>query len=167
MLQRIQEIDWGGELIFTVLHAHVKLAQYPQWCILTEFLIVQLKLTRYAKIQKKILHTDIMSWYQTKLLRNQNQRVLKLKETKRELFTWLRTLICRCINTPVKKQYINTLFEMAVYHKKREATIINFLSFISIDIKGFPFNFGGKIFTGFEMSDLESYTSWFFHYFAT
>ena len=77
------------------------------------------------------------------------------------------TLICRCINTPVKRQYINALFEMAVYHRKRVATIINFLSFISIDIKGFPLNFGRKILTGFEMADLESYTSIFFHYFTT
>ena len=36
--------------------------------------------------------------------------------------------------------------------KKRVATSINFLSFISIDIKGFPFDFGGKIFTAFEMT---------------
>ena len=56
---------------------------------------------------------------------------------------------------------------MAAYHRKRVATIINFLSFISIDIKGFPFDFGRKIFTGFEMSDLESYTSRFFQYFNT
>ena len=77
------------------------------------------------------------------------------------------TLIFRCINTPVKKQYINALFEMAVYHRKRVATIINFFSFISIDIKGFLFNFGRKIFTGIEMTDLERYTSRFFHYFAT
>ena len=69
-----------------------------------------------------------------------------------------------CIHTPVKRQYINALFEMAVYHRKRVATIFNFLSFISIDIKGFPFNFGRKIFTGFEMSDLESYTSTFFKF---
>ena len=68
----------------------------------------------------------------------------------------LLTLICKCINTPVKKQYINAIFEMAVYHRKRVATFINFLSFISIDIKGFPFNFGRKIFTGFEMTDVES-----------
>ena len=72
------------------------------------------------------------------------------------------TLICRCINTPVKRQYINALFEMAVYHRKRVATIINFLSFISIDIKGFPFNFGRKIFTGFEMTELQSWSISFF-----
>ena len=56
---------------------------------------------------------------------------------------------------------------MAAYHRKRVATIINFLSFISIDIKVFPFTFGGKIFTHFEMTDLESYTYTFFHYFTT
>ena len=54
------------------------------------------------------------------------------------------TVICWCINTPVKRQYINALFEMAVCHRKRLATIINFLSFISIDIQGFPFDFGKK-----------------------
>ena len=59
----------------------------------------------------------------------------------------LCTLICSCINTPVKRQYVNAHFEMVVYHRKRVATIINFLSFISTDIKGFPFNFGRKIFT--------------------
>ena len=58
--------------------------------------------------------------------------------------------------TPVKRQYINAFFEIAFHYGKRAATIINFLSFISIDIKGFPFNFGGKIFTGFEMTELES-----------
>ena len=83
------------------------------------------------------------------------------------VFNSYTTVICRCINTPVKRQYINALFEMAVYHRKRVATIVNFLSFISIDIKGFPFNFHRKIFTGFEMADLESYTSIFFHYFTT
>ena len=41
------------------------------------------------------------------------------------------------------------------------------MSFISIDIKGFSFNFGRKIFTGFEMAELESYTSTFFLYFIT
>ena len=51
---------------------------------------------------------------------------------------------------------------MAVYHRKRVGTIINFLSFISIDIKGFPFNFGRKIFTGFEMTELESWSISFF-----
>ena len=56
---------------------------------------------------------------------------------------------------------------MTVYHRKRIATIINFLSFISIDIKGFTFDFGRKIITGFEMTDLENYTSIFFHNFTT
>ena len=51
---------------------------------------------------------------------------------------------------------------MAVYHQKRIATIINFLSFISIDIEGFPFDFGRKIFTGFEMTELESLSTTFF-----
>ena len=72
------------------------------------------------------------------------------------------TLICRCINTPVKRQYINALFEMAVYHRKRVATFINFLSFISIDMEGFPLNFGRKIFTGFEMTELEIWSISFF-----
>ena len=66
------------------------------------------------------------------------------------------TLICRFINTPVKRQYINALFQMAVNHRKRVATFINFLSFISIDIQGFSFNFGRKILTGFEMKELEN-----------
>ena len=56
---------------------------------------------------------------------------------------------------------------MAVNQRRRVATILNFLSFISIDIKGFSFNFGRKIFTGFEMAELESYTSTFFLYFIT
>ena len=73
----------------------------------------------------------------------------------------------KSIHTPVKRQYINALFEMAVYHRRRVATILNFLSFISIDIKGLSFNFGRKIFTGFEMTELESYTSTFFYYFTT
>ena len=58
------------------------------------------------------------------------------------------------IHTPVKRQYINALFEMAVDHRKKVTTIVNFLSFINIDIKGFPFDFGRKIFTGFEMTEL-------------
>ena len=62
----------------------------------------------------------------------------------------------RSIHNPVKRQYINALFEMAVYHRRRIATILNYLSFISIDIKGFSFNFGRKISTGFEMAELES-----------
>ena len=56
---------------------------------------------------------------------------------------------------------------MAIYQRRRVATILNFLSFISIDIKGFPFDFGRKIITGFEMAELESYTSTFFLYFIT
>ena len=44
---------------------------------------------------------------------------------------------------------------MAVYHRKRVATFINFLSNIGIDIKEFPFNFSRKIFTDFEMTELE------------
>ena len=73
----------------------------------------------------------------------------------------------KCIHTPVKRQYINALFEISVYQRRKVAIILNFLSFISIDIKGFSFNFGRKIFTGFKMADLESYTSIFFHYFTT
>jgi len=46
--------------------------------------------------------------------------------------------------------------------QKRVATIINFLSFISIDIKGLPFNFGRKVSTGFEMTELESWSISFF-----
>ena len=38
------------------------------------------------------------------------------------------------------------------------ATILKFLSFIGIDIKWFSFNFGGKIFTGFKMEELESWS---------
>ena len=45
---------------------------------------------------------------------------------------------------------------MVVYYRNKVATIINFMSFISVDIKGFPFIFGRKIFTGFEMRELES-----------
>ena len=51
--------------------------------------------------------------------------------------------------------------------EKWEATDFNFLSFIYIDVKGFSFKFGQKIFTGFEMPDHESYTSTFFQYFTT
>ena len=57
---------------------------------------------------------------------------------------------------------MNAHFEMAVYHRKKVATIINFLSFISIDIKGFSFNFGRKIFNGFEMTELQSLSISFF-----
>ena len=87
------------------------------------------------------------------------QTFLSLLEAQKVLETKCRngyTLICKCINTPVKRQYINAHFEMAVYHRKRVATIINFLSFISVDTKRFPFNFGKKIFTAFEMTELES-----------
>ena len=77
------------------------------------------------------------------------------------------TVMDKSIHTLVKRQYINALFEMAVYHRNRGATIINFLSFISIDIKGFSFNFGQKLLTGFEMAELERYTSTFFLYFIT
>ena len=79
----------------------------------------------------------------------------------------LFTVMDKSIHTPVKRQYINALFEMAVYHRRRIGTILNYLSFISIDMKGFSFNFGRKIFTGFEMAELESYTSTFFLYFIT
>ena len=65
------------------------------------------------------------------------------------------TQMDKSIHIPVKRQYINAHIEMAVCHRKRVATIINFLSFIIIDIKGFPFNFGRKIFTAFEMTELE------------
>jgi len=75
---------------------------------------------------------------------------------------WKSTVICRCINTPVKRQYINAFFETAVYHRKRVATIINFLSFVSIDMKGSAFDFGRKIFIGFEMTELESWSISFF-----
>ena len=37
--------------------------------------------------------------------------------------------------------------------RKRVATDFNFLSFIYIGVKGFSFNFGKKIFTGFKMPD--------------
>ena len=73
----------------------------------------------------------------------------------------------KSIHTPVKRQYINALFEMAANQRRRVATILNFLSFIDFDIKGFSFNFGRKTFTGFEMAELENYTSTFFLYFIT
>ena len=56
----------------------------------------------------------------------------------------------------MKKIIYKTLFEMAVYNRRRVATLINFLSTTSIDVKEFSFNFGRKIFTGFEMAELES-----------
>ena len=65
-------------------------------------------------------------------------------------------MIVNCIHTPVKRQYINSLFEMAVYHRRRVPTILNFLLFISINIKGFSFNFGRKIFPCLEMAEFES-----------
>ena len=54
------------------------------------------------------------------------------------------TLICICIHTPVKRQYINTFFETTKNDRKRVATDFNFLSFIYIDVKGFSFKFGKK-----------------------
>ena len=72
-----------------------------------------------------------------------------------------------CICIPVKRNYKKALFEMAVYDRRSVATPINFWSLISIDVKGFLSNVGRKVFTGFEMLDLESYTSKFFHYFIT
>ena len=51
---------------------------------------------------------------------------------------------------------------MAVNKRRRVATILNFLSFINIDIKGLSFNFGRKIFTDFEMAELESWSISFF-----
>ena len=66
------------------------------------------------------------------------------------------TVMDKSIQTPVKRQYIDALFEMAVNQRRRVATTLNFLSFINIDIKGFSFNFGRIIFTGFEMAELES-----------
>ena len=73
----------------------------------------------------------------------------------------------KSIHTPVKRQYINALFEMAINQRRRVAAILNFLSFIDIDIKGFSFNLGRKIFTGFDMAELESYASKFLPYFIT
>ena len=58
----------------------------------------------------------------------------------------------KSIHTPVKRQYAQ--FEMAVCHRRRVATTLNFLSFISIIMKAFLFNFGRKIFTDFEMAEL-------------
>ena len=45
--------------------------------------------------------------------------------------------------------------------RKWEATYFNFLSFIHIDIKGFWFNFGQKIFTGLEMLELKIWSIFF------
>ena len=41
----------------------------------------------------------------------------------------------------------------------RSVMPINFWSFNFIDVKGLPLQFGNKIFTGFEIADLESWTS--------
>ena len=73
----------------------------------------------------------------------------------------------KCIHTPSKRQYINALFEMAVYQRRRVATILNFLSFIDIDIKKFSFNFGRKIFTDFEMPYLISLIIWLKNWFVS
>ena len=51
---------------------------------------------------------------------------------------------------------------MAVCHRRRVATTLTFLSFISIVMKGFLFNFGRKIFTDFEMAELENWSISFF-----
>ena len=77
------------------------------------------------------------------------------------------TLICICIHTPVKRHYINTIFETTKNDRKRVATDSNFLSFIYIDVKGFSLTLGKRKFTGSEMPDHESYTSTFFQYFTT
>ena len=60
-----------------------------------------------------------------------------------------------CIHTPVKRQYINAFFETVVNQRKRVATIFNFLSSISIDIKWLSFNLGRKIFTALKWQNLE------------
>ena len=44
---------------------------------------------------------------------------------------------------------------------------INFWSFSFIDVKGLPFQFGRKTFTGFEIADLESWTSQKILFFTT
>ena len=62
----------------------------------------------------------------------------------------------KSFHTPVKRQYINVLFEMTVYDKRRVATFNNFWSPISIYVKEFSFDLVRKIFTGFEMPELES-----------
>ena len=56
---------------------------------------------------------------------------------------------------------------MTKHDRKRVARDFNFLSFIYIDVRGFLFKFGKKVFTGFEMPDHENYTSTFFQYFTT
>jgi len=75
---------------------------------------------------------------------------------------WKSTVICRCINTPVKRQYINAIFEVTLNHRKRVVTDFNFLSFIHNDVKGISFKFGQKIFTGLEMLQLEIWSISFF-----
>ena len=60
------------------------------------------------------------------------------------------------MNTPVKRQYINVIFEATGNDTKKVATDFSFLSFTYIDVKGFSFKFGQKIFTGLEMLELES-----------
>ena len=50
---------------------------------------------------------------------------------------------------------------------KLEATDFNFFSFIYIDVKGFSFKFGQKIFIGLEMPDQERYAATLFQYFTT
>ena len=71
-------------------------------------------------------------------------------------------MICICIHTPVKRQYINTIFETTKNDRKRVATDFNFLSFIYIDVKGFSFKFCQKVFTGLEMLELGSWSIYFF-----
>ena len=71
-------------------------------------------------------------------------------------------MICICIHTPVKRQYMNAIFEMTWNDRKWEATDFNFLSFIYIDFKGFSFKFDQKIFAGLEMLELESWSISFF-----
>ena len=51
--------------------------------------------------------------------------------------------------------------------KRRLVMPINFWSFMFIDVKGLPLQFGRKMFTGFEIADLESWTSPKFLFFST
>ena len=77
----------------------------------------------------------VVSWFWA--LIQVSQLILRIILLKHYMhYNWVVTVICKCINTPARRQYINAHFKMAVYHRKRVATIINFLSFISIDIKG-------------------------------
>jgi len=71
------------------------------------------------------------------------------------------TQICKCIGAPVKGQCMGAHFVVAVCHRGRVAAIINLLSFIGIGVRGFPNNLG-KIFTGFAMKELESWSISFF-----